>query len=299
MSHGSILGGTIATPDLAGSLEDYGGRLGLEVVEQAPLPADLAASWGCPAAAGAPSAVLRPASGAPCWLRLVEQPLPADFVPTPTFGWAAFELTVQDVYGWPDRLKRSGFTVVGPPKAIPGMPQFVPMQVTGRGREMIYLNEVHGDMPTSDLPRAASPTDHIFIVILATPDRAASVAWFKDTLGLDEGGSYTIEYTMINAAFAAPPGTPTTITMVQHGRRPIVEVDQYPPAATARATPPGRLPPGNALVTLAVADLDAVRAPFLSPQIVRHGPLYEGRRAATLRGLAGELIELVETGGHE
>ena len=296
MTHGTILGGVVATPDLAGSLDDYAGRLGLQVVEQAPVPADLAASWGCPAIGGAPSATLRPASGAPCWLRLVEQAVPRDFVPTRTFGWAAFELTVQDVYGWPARLAASGCTVVGPPRAIPGLPSFVPMQVTGRGREMIYLNEVHGDTPTSDLPKAQSPTDRIFIVILATPDRAATVGWLKDTLGLDEGGSYTLEYTMINAAFALPPGTQSTITMVQNGRLPIVEVDDYPPAATPRATPAGMLPPGNALVTLAVDRLDDVRAPFIAPPVVRHGALYGGRRSATLIGSAGELIELVETG---
>jgi len=292
--HGTILGGVVATPDLAGSLDDYAGRLGLQIVERGTLSAEIAASWDCAGVAGAPSATLRPASGAPCWLRLVEQVLPDDFQPVRSFGWAAFEFSVQDVYALPGRLLESGFTVVGPPKPIANLPYFVPMQVTGRGREMIYLNEVHADTPSSDLPKAASPTDRIFIVILATADRAGAVDWLRRSLGLDEGGSYTLEYTMINTAFGLPAGTQSTITMVQKGRLPIIEVDQYPAAAAVRAGPRGGLPPGNAVVTLAVEDLAAVRVPFITPPRRCDGALYEGRRAACVLGSAGELIELVE-----
>lgn len=294
LTHGRILGGVVTTPDLGAALADYRDKLGLELVGQTPISADLAASWGCPASAGAASATLRPASGAPCFLRLVEQILPDDFRPTRTFGWAAYEITVQDVFGWPARLEGSGFDIVGGPREIPGLPYFVAMQMTGRGREMIYLNEVRQDTPSSDLPRAASLVDHIFIVILATPDREGAVAWYRDRLKLDEGGSYTIEYTMINKAFALADGTRSTIQMVQKARLPIVEVDGYPTQATPRARPPGTLPPGNALVTLAVDDLDALNLDWIAPPMVRGGPFYVDRRAATVRGLAGELLELVE-----
>jgi catechol 2,3-dioxygenase-like lactoylglutathione lyase family enzyme len=297
MTHGSILGGIVTTPDLAGSLADYQGRLGLSVVEQGALDAGLAASWGCPASAGAPFALLQPTSGAGCFIRLVEQPVPDDFRPTRTYGWAAYELTVQDVYGWPERLDGSGFTVVGPPKEIAGLPYFVPMQVTGRGREMIYLNEVACDTPSSDLPKAQSPVDHIFIVILATPDRQATIDWYAERLSLDIGGSYTLAYSMINNAFGLPADTMSTITMVQKGRLPIVEVDDYPAQATVRPGPPDRLPPGNALVTLAVDDLDAVSVDFIQKPERRNGPMYQGRRAATVRGPAGERLELIEIGG--
>jgi catechol 2,3-dioxygenase-like lactoylglutathione lyase family enzyme len=135
------------------------------------------------------------------------------------------------------------------------------MQMLGRGREMIYLNEVRADTPTSDLPRAGSPVDRIFIVILATPDRAATLAWYQDKLGLEEGGTYTIPYTMISHAFGLPADTLHGLSMAQKGRMPIVEIDDYPAEATARATAPGML-----------------------------------RRTATVRGPVGELLELVEIG---
>jgi catechol 2,3-dioxygenase-like lactoylglutathione lyase family enzyme len=295
-SHGAILGGVVTTPDLDAALADYQGRLGLTLVERTTLSADLAASWGCPNSAGAAMATLQPTSGAPCHIRLVEQPTPADFRPTRTYGWAAYEFSVQDVYAWPDKLAGSGFDIVGPPKEIAGLPYFVPMQVTGRGREMLYLNEVRENTPSSDLPKATSPVDKIFIVILATPDISGTVDWYKRTLALDEGGTYTIEYTMLNKAFALPDGTQHTLTMVQAGRLPIAEVDHYPAEATARAHPPGTLPPGNALVALAVRSLDALSLEWITPPVVREGAFYASRRAATTRGPAGELLELVELG---
>ena len=294
--HGTILGGVITTPDLDAALADYAGTLGLAIVERGALSHDLAASWGCPASASSAMAVLQPSSGAPCFVRLVEQAVPADFRPTRTYGWAAYEFSVQHVYGWPDRLAGSGFDIVGPPKEIAGLPYFIPMQVTGRGREMLYLNEVRENTPSSDLPKAASPVDKIFICILATPDLPGAVDWYKRTLGLDEGGTYTIEYTMLNKAFALPDGTQHSLTMVQAGRTPIAEVDAYPAAATVRTHPLGTLPPGNALVTLAVDSLDRAGLDWIVPPAVRDGALYGGHRAGTVRGPAGELLELVEVG---
>lgn len=294
MTHGRILCGTATVPDLDRALDDYHGRLGLRIAEQGALDASLAASWGAPACASSRYAVLQPASGADSYVRLVEQPLPASFVPTTTYGWAAFELTVQDVFGWPDRLSGSGFEIVGSPKEIPGLPYFVAMQMLGRGAEMIYLNEVRCDTPDSDLPPAKSPTDHIFIVILACADRPATLAWYRNRLRLDIGSDYTIPYTMIQTAFGLPADYLSTITMVQNARLPIVEVDGYPETARAREVDHGRLPPGNAMVTLAVDALDALALDWVVAPAQREGALYQGRRSAITKGLAGELLELVE-----
>ena len=289
MKHGQIIGATVTTPDLDAALRDYQGTLGLTLIERGQIADDLAASWGTPATAGAQMALLRPSSGAPCTVRLVEQPLPPDFVPVRTFGWAAFELTVQDVFGWPAKLAGSGFEIVGPPREVPGLPYFVALQMLGRGKEMIYLNEVRTNTPTSDLPPAHAPIDHVFIVILACADRPAVLDWYASRLRLDIGSDYVIPYTMISNAFGLPDDHLSTITMVQNGRMPIVEVDGYPEGATER--PGGRdlLPAGNAMVALAVDSLDALDLDFIAPPILR-----DGARTATVRGLAGELVELVE-----
>jgi hypothetical protein len=76
----------------------------------------------------------------------------------------------------------------------------------------------------------------------------------------------------------------------------IIEVDVYPPATTPRRSEPGLLPPGNALVTLEVDDFEALTLSFIRPPMRREGALYGGRRTGTIRGTAGELIELLEIG---
>jgi catechol 2,3-dioxygenase-like lactoylglutathione lyase family enzyme len=297
IAHGTILGGLSTVPELGRGIAAYRDVLGLELVEEGALPADRATSWGCPANAGAACAVLRPKSGAPCWFRLVEQPAHPAFKPTTTYGWAAFETTVEDVWRWPEALPPELFRIVGPPKQLENVaPAFIPMQALGPGGEMVYLNQVLADMADTDLPRAAAPVDRIFITVLAAPDRQAAIAWYVEALGLERGVDYTLPYSMINKAFDLPPETQTTITMVKHARMPIVEVDDYPAAATPRARHEGMLPPGNALVTLAVRDLDACKADWLTPPRAREGALYQGRRAATAIGAAGELIECVEVG---
>ena len=297
IAHGTIMGGLSTVPNLEEALRGYRDCLGLELIEQGELSAELAASWGCAKNAGSRFSVLRPASRAHCWFRLVEQPDHPDFKPTTTYGWSAFECTVTDVWHWPKVVEEAGFEIVGPPKILENIePAFIPMQVLGTGREMVYLNQVLGDLPQIDLPRAQSPVDHIFIVVLATPDRKASLAWYRDALGLELGENFTLPYSMINEAFGLAEETLTTISMVQGGRMPIIEVDDYPEAARARARHDAMLPPGNALVSLAVQDLDTCKANWIAPPIVRMGPLYEDRRVATTIGLGNELIECVEVG---
>lgn len=293
LTHGAILGGVVTTPNLEAALADYQGRLGFALVEQGVLGADIAASWGCTASAGLPFATLLPASGAHCFIRLVEQPIPEGFVPTTSFGWASYEMTVKDVFAWPARIADSGFAMIGAPKEIPALPYFVAMQVHGRGREMLYFNETRANMPSVDLPFAASPMDHIFIVILAAPDRAAAVDWYCDRLGLDVGDTHSIAYSMINTAFGLPADTLSSLTMIQKGRMPIIEIDDYPAATVVRPRLAGYLPPGNALVTLAVDDLDALALEWITPPVTHAQAPYFGRYAATVVGPAGELLELV------
>lgn len=293
--HGAILGGLSCVPDLDRAISAYRDTLGLELVSCETVSGDLAASWGAPAAAGARIATLKVRSDAPCWLRLVEQAADPDFKPTRTYGWAAFELTVEDVWQWPDKLPPDQFEIVGPPRHLDNFePTFIPMQVLGTGREMLYLNQVLRDPSDARLPRAQCPVDKIFICVLATPDRVATAAFYSDRLGLDGGPDYTLAYSMINRAFGLDPGTKTTISMIHRGLEPIIEIDDYPAEARPRAVEEGKLPPGNALVTLAVRNLDDCKVDWISPPQSRLQAPYFGARSATFRGPAGELTELVE-----
>ncbi len=296
LQHGRIMGGVVATPDIDLALSDYRDRLGFNLLADGSVGEKVAMSWGLTGLSRARMATLQPKSGAECYLRLIEQPLPIDFKPTTTFGWGSYEITVQDVMNWPEKLSGSGFRIIGEPKEIPSMPYFIAMQMLGRGEEMIYLNETLMNTPSTDLPPARSPVDHMFIVILATPDREKTVKWYCEKLHLDGSDTFTIEYTMINSAFGMPAGTTSSLTMVQKGRLPIVEVDDYPVQAEYRNAPEGGLPPGNSLVSLAVDSLDLINLPFIAAPQILDGPVYGGRRSATVIGTAGEYLELIEIG---
>lgn len=294
---GRIKCGTVATPEFAASLADYTGLLGFVVAEQAIVGADLAAAWDAPAAAGARVALLAPAGGRPGFIRLVESPAAGGYRALRTHGWAAYEITVRDCHALFEAIGERGaaFEVIGPPQPVPGFDNFIPFQVVGRAGEALYLNQVlQSAMSGLDLPLAQAAVDHMFIAVLAAPDRAAAVRFHVDALGFAEGDTHAIPYGVVNRAFGLPPDTLTEITMTQVGRLPASEIDQYPAGAGPRPVAPGCLPPGNAMVSFITQSLDAVRAPFLAPPVGRDGPLYAGRRSACVRGAAGELIELIE-----
>lgn len=295
-TQGRIKCGTISAPAFAASLADYTGLLGLDIAESGIVTPDLAAAWGCPGSAGMRTALLTPADGNPAFLRLVEATPVPDFRPLRSYGWAAFEHTVADCDAlFADIRTAPGFTVIGEPKLVPGFDNFIPFQVTGRGGEVLYLNQVlKSGMSDLDLPHTKARVDQMFIAILAAPDRAAALAFHTDVLGFEAGDTWSIPYSVINNSFGLPADTITDMTMTRIGRMPGSEIDQYPAAATLRPTAAGELPPGNAMISFICASLDAITAPFLAPPQRRDGPLYAGRRTATLRGAAGELIELIE-----
>ncbi|WP_448586923.1 hypothetical protein [Thermaurantiacus sp.] len=295
-THGAILCGTVNAPDFPAARTDYTRELGFEVVEEGRISPDLARSWGAPAQVGAPYALLAPpGGGSGGFLRLVGGTAVPAFRPLSSYGWAAFEIAVEDGPALHARLDTAAFRVLGPPKPVPGFTAFIPFQVAGRSGEVLYLNTVLEERTAGlDLPKAKAPVDSMFIAVLAAEDRARTVAFHVAALGFEEGESFTIPYSVINGSFGLPEDHLTTITMTKVGRTPASEIDQYPQAALDRPRSPGELPPGNALVTFAIRSLDAVRAPFIEPPAVREGPLYRGARVATLIGPSSERIELVE-----
>ncbi len=295
LPHGRLLCGTVLTAAFDRSLADYVRELALGPVETGCVPMALAEAWGAPAMAGRRYALLAGASPAPGFLRLVEGEGVEGYRPLASLGWVAFELSVRDSFALHARLDREAFPVLGAPKLVPGFDNFIPFQVRGRAGEVLYLNTVREpSMAGLDLPPAEAEVDRMFIAVLAAADRAASVRFQVEALGLEEGETWVIPYSMINMSFGLPEDHRTALTMTKMGRMPVVEVDQYPPAAGPRPAARGELPPGNALVSLAVRSLKAVRAPFLGPPVALDGPLYAGARAAVVRGPEGGLFELLE-----
>jgi catechol 2,3-dioxygenase-like lactoylglutathione lyase family enzyme len=289
---------TLSVSSLEGALRLYGGLLRHRIVEQGVLDAGLAASWGTPAAAGAPFAVLAPESGADVFIRLIEQPPHPDFIAQRTYGWQAVELCVTDTLAADRLVAGSAFRVIGPPKELEGLPTIFPMQVEGPSGEVVYFTEIRGDLPSYDLPRASSLIDRAFIYVLACSDMAASVGWAVKHLGLSMGREITLPVTTMSAAFGLDPATNWTITTLVHERDVFLEFDQMIPAATPRPAHAGCLPPGVSLCSLILPDfsdrLERLAPWMIAPPTHPPGPVYAGRRAATLRGPDGTLFEVIE-----
>lgn len=289
---------TLTVADVARSVELYGQWLDHRVVESGALETDLAASWGAPDSAGRPYAVLQPESGAEVFLRFVEDAPHPDYEPLKTYGWAAIEICVTDVLKVHERMKASPFEIIGPPRELDGMPAIFPMQVKGPDQEIVYLTEIRDDLPMYDLPRAQSLIDRQFIQVMAASDLKASLQWAHDQLGLTFGREITMVYTMLANAFGVPFENKFTIATLTHERDVFFEFDQLPPQAGPRPGWKRRLPQGVAISTITLPDFAArVRAGagwLIAPPTPRHGAIYDGRKAATMRGPDGTLFEIVE-----
>lgn len=284
---------TLTVPDPEATAARYGEWFDYAIVERGVVADDLAIAWGCPASAGRDFVVCRPASNAAVLIRFVQGNPPADYLPLRTYGWAAIEICVQDTLAVNARMEGSPFRIIGAPRELDGMPAIFPMQVRGPDQEIVYLTQIRENLPAYDLPRAASPIDKLFIVVLACSNMQASRDWFERELRLSPGPSMDIVYTMIAAAFDLPVEQKHTIATMSHVRDCFLELDQYPDAATPRSTEAGALPPGIAMTTFRHPDFDALTG-WITPPVVRDGIFYGGRRAGTLRAPDGVLVEVIE-----
>ncbi|MEL7538634.1 MAG: VOC family protein [Pseudomonadota bacterium] len=294
-----IRAGTLAVASLKRAVENYRRWLDYELVEEGTVDAALAASLGAPATAGAPLAVMRPASGAGIYLRFVEQPPHPEYVPLRSYGWAAIELCVTDVLAANERvLDAPDFEIIGPPREIDGLPAIYPMQMQGPDGEIVYLTQIRDDLPAFDLPRAQSLIDHLFILVMACSDLPASLKWMERYTGMNIGReSMEIVYTMLANAFDLPHEQLHTIATMVHGRDVFLELDQYPPAAVARPRHDGWLPPGVAVGTFWHPDFAKLAAnagdvAIGAPQ-THASAIYAGQPSLTIVDPDGTLIELV------
>ncbi|MBX3594366.1 VOC family protein [Sphingomonas sp.] len=293
-----IVATTACVPDLDAAEAAYTGVLGYRVVERGPVDAGLASQWGAPATAGARCVTMQSDGDADTFVRLVEAPAVTGYRPLTSFGWTAFEIIVDDVHALAERLADSPFTVIGAPRPLQFMPSIIAMQAIGPGGECLYFTMESGDRDTSILPPPGGFVGRTFIVVCAGPDFTAMLRWYVDRFALRERPVRQSKVEIIQHAqgLAADHVIElSAIGMRQRGN--LLELDGYPTGpgriADVRPAHPGMLPPGNAIVTLEVADLSLVAdLPGAAPA-ARDEAVYRGRAARTVIGPAGERIELI------
>jgi catechol 2,3-dioxygenase-like lactoylglutathione lyase family enzyme len=285
---------TLSVSDLQRSIDLYQTCLDYVLVEHGVIDAALATRWGTPGVADRASAVLRPASGKDIFLRLVEQPAVEGFRALRTFGWNAIEVCVSDVKAVHERLQKSPFEIIGPPRENPGLANIHPMQIKGPDEEVVFLTQINADTPPFRLPRAGTLIDQIFILVIGCSDMAAAVKWFADHVGLAAGEEMEIAYTMLAKAYGKDLSTQYALTTMVDDFDVFLEVDQYPEEATDRTVTAGCLPPGCSLATFLTPDIDSLPGPWICPPATQAGAIYENKRAGTMIGPDGALVEIVE-----
>jgi catechol 2,3-dioxygenase-like lactoylglutathione lyase family enzyme len=284
--------GTVCVPNLDAALTLYRDVFEQTVVQSGEVSVSEAAAWQTPNLIGAKSAVLQPPSGAPVYLRLIEQPDPPDYKPGTHFGWAAIELSVKSADDMYARLQKIGTPIIAAPKPLSFTDMLYPMQARGPGGEAIYLNEVRGNLPSSDLPMAECWVDKLFIAVMGCRDMGASLDFYHALLGTSTGGQWEMPYSVINAAFNLPTTTAHKLATVADSRTVLFEVDQYPAAATLRPATSGYLPQGVAMIGVKVLHAPE-KVNWLVPPSVRNEAPYFGAMVGVVRGLDDELTELV------
>jgi catechol 2,3-dioxygenase-like lactoylglutathione lyase family enzyme len=238
-------------------------------------------------------------------LRLIEGAVQAP-PPLQTYGWSALEISVLDVDGLPAVLTQSGrFRINGEPKDLrfsSGPPGQRAMQAVGPAGEQLYLTQILRQTPGRELvvPPAGARAGAIFIAVLAARDYQAARAFYVDRLGMDP--YIEVDEALLSVASREagwPPHVRCRLAALKPCGQTRVELDGYPPPALGveRTVVPGELPPGFALASFSVSDFDralaAAASPPLAPPVRRPEPPYGDRRAATVRGGDGELVELI------
>jgi hypothetical protein len=284
--------GTVTVPNMEAALALYVGLLEQKVILDAAVSDAEASAWHAPTIAGARTVVLQPPSGAAVYLRLIEQAQPVGYQPGTHTGWAALELTVESADRLHQRLIAAKVPIIGAPKALAFTDKLYPMQALGPGGEALYLNEIRGNLPNSDLPMSRCWVDELFITIVGARNREATLDFYNQLLGTSTGGTWDIEYGVINRGFGLPETTKHMLSTCSDKRVVLFEVDQYPAMATPKPVTAGALPSGVAMVGVAVARQppDAV---WLSPPSVREEAPYFGKTVGVLTGPDAEIVELI------
>jgi catechol 2,3-dioxygenase-like lactoylglutathione lyase family enzyme len=289
-----IVAVTLAVPDLGAIEQAYGRYFDYRVVDRGVVTREVAEAWGATALINHPYMLMQPASGEPVYLRVVQQEPVEGYEPMRTLGWNSNEILVEDSVKLHEQLKDSPFRIIGPPKPLNMSPSIVAMQAIGPANELVYLTRIPPGGSSYNLGTAKSWVDRTFIVVLGGSDMEAMRRFYGEALGMPTTEPRGTPISVINDAYGLPADYKTLLGIVRLPSSFLIELDQYPPMARIRPQRQGELPPGIAMVSFGVKSLDDVKLPFVAPPRRLEQAPYSGRRAAVVRGAAGELVELIE-----
>ena len=286
-SLGPVLSATLVTPDLEKSIEAYCGFLHQHVQSRGVVSESMARQWRLPSLAGAPVAWLANELDEP-WLRFIEIEASEAVDPFRHSGWISLEINVSNVDSLRSGMDESPFEIIGEPANLDVSDNIRAMQVIGPAGEVLYLTEVKAEVPPFELPFARCAVDRLFIPVLLAGDRDQTLEvyeQFADTSGV----KFETKITVINRARQFDIGRRHPVATLQLRGSNLIEIDQLE-GLRKRPSNSEKLPTGIAMISIEVTNIPGSIESYTKGD----GP-DAGRRAALLRGAAGEMIELIET----
>lgn len=246
----------------------------------------LAASWGAPGNAGRPFFLLSSAGYPDVFVRIVGiDPVPG-FARSTTAGWNGFEFMVDSDAAMYALLQGSPFHPLNAPHPpVKAFPSVFSMDIAGSAGEMLFLTCETGDRSKSYLPAPGGRVGRSHLVWVSGPNILALRDWYSDTFGLVKTG--VLQRPVPGSA--AGETMPNTLLFAAE-RANFIQFEENPAQLAPRPHGKRQLPPGNAMASFAVADLDSLKVAFLTPPAA----LYGKQRAATVLDPNGNRVELIE-----
>ena len=274
---------TFTSPNLDYVESRYEQYLGYEVRAEGIISEELAKSWGAPNTEGRRYLLLGPESGDRTYLRVIEAPATETSVkPIHTYGWTTAEIIVRDAYTLSARLKNSPFEEETANRVIRlnFTDHITNFRVVGPDGEAMYLSQIDGEVPNLPLNKAESFVDEIIMTVNTSKDPSAAREFYEKLFNVPALAPFGVGERKLNIV-PLPEGC-------------LVEIDPPADDTAERPVARGELPPGMAMTTYYMESLDRDDVEFIkAPRIYEEAP-YVRRRAATIRGPSGELIELIE-----
>ncbi|MCF6220096.1 MAG: hypothetical protein L3J65_03200 [Robiginitomaculum sp.] len=277
---GPIIMGTLLTRDLAACVSAYENFLHACVQRRAKISEAQAAFWGHPHLTGCAYVMLVNALNEP-FLRIVEDPNCEEVDTLMHTGWMALEIVVKDVDAIATSLTNSPFEILRPVADLSISNQIRAVQVRGPAGEILYLTQIKGAVPPFELPMARCAVDKVFIPVLCTHDRKKTLAFYENLSG-NSGLNFDTKITVINQAYGYDINRNHPVATLQLKDNSLIEIDQVDAAKPSENRPAS----GIMMVTFAAHTLPKNGA-------VKDCPTGT-KRSMVLRGIAGEVIELVQ-----
>ena len=288
MELGRITAVTITSPDLDRVVDIYSKYLKYRLVSSTRVSADQAKSWDAQSIENSEMVYMSPESSDDFFFRFVEQSSDDDYVPFGTFGWNAAELIVKDVDESAEKLIGSPFEVIGQPADLSFTDQIRAMQILGPSKEIIYLTQFKSKLDEFDSPTPRCDIDQTFIVILAGENIDEMQSFLNETLSIKKAPPMQSRIRAISKVFGLPEDTKYKSAALAIKDQSLIELDEMPSDAGPRSCRNGFLPPGISIVSFIAHESE-----FIDESYDSSIPSFENVQARTIKGMSGELIEIL------